>query len=432
MQKYRLKKIIVTLFISIMFSNFLNVNFNVRAEITPPTGIILFIGDGMGFQHIELARLVEYGPNGESAILSFPYQNDIATVNIDGMTTDSAASGTAISTGVKTRNGRIAMNYNGKIELTTILEIAQDNGYATGIVATCHLTHATPAVFMAHNPSRNNYLEIAEDIFNTGLDVLLGGGSSASYLGNYISAMEINGYNYITNKTELNCSDTEPLLGLFSSSSLTPVHLKNQTNSEPSLLTMTQKAIELLNNTGKPFFLMVEGSQIDWGSHDNDPIYTALETIEFEKSVNYAKDLAENDSNLLLLVTADHETGGLTVEEYDFLTPLPLDTDNFETKKNKRLDRVGEITTSWSTGGHTSKNVILTGMGPNSERILNATHHINTFSIMRELIDGETDPFETNTTKGHVNLFVIIFLGILGVSAVIGGLSAWKHTKKSI
>jgi len=424
-------KLIFFFIISIVFLILPNLTSISQAETIQPTGIILFIGDGMGFEHIELARLVEYGPEGESAILSFLYQNQISTVNIDASTTDSAAAATAISTGVKTRNGRIAMNYNGEIELTTILEIAQENGYATGIVATCHLTHATPAAFMAHDTSRNNYLDIADDISKSNVDVLLGGGKSGSYLGGYISAMQGNGYDYFNTRSELNSSITTPVLGLFSESSLVPSHLKNETSLEPSLLEMTIKAIDLLNSTGKPYFLMVEGSQIDSGGHDNDPVYTALETIEFEKTVKYAKELAENDTNLEILVTADHETGGLSVIGYSYTTDLPLDTDDFETKKSKRIARVTETITSWSTGGHTSTQVILGGIGPNAEEILNATHHIDTFSIMRMLIDGETDPIEPDPYKGYINLYVFIYLmSLLGI-AVLTGLLTWLRQKRT-
>ncbi len=418
---------IVFLAFSISIQNFA---FSSPEDITPPTGIVLFIGDGMGFPQIEIARLVEYGPEGESAILELPYQGSVSTTNIDGATTDSAASATAIATGVKTRNGRISMNFDASLDLETITEIAKNNGYATGIVATCHLTHATPAAFMAHDSSRNHYIEIAEDISTSGVDVIFGGGSSSSYLGNYISQMQSIGYSYITNKTELNSSLIDPILGLFTSVSLTPMFEKNDTSPQPSLQLMTQKAIELLNNTGNPFFLMVEGSQIDWGSHDNDPVYATLETIEFEKSVRFAKELAELDNKLQVLVTADHETGGLHIGDYTFLTSLPSELDDYETQKYKRIERVNQIETSWTTGGHTISNVILAGIGPNANKILNATHHIDTFSIMRELIDGKTTPSQLNSYKGYFNLYVALFLGLLGLTAVLTGVLTWLKERK--
>ncbi len=421
--------IIISLFSFILFT-IPSFSQGIPSVESPPTGIILLIGDGMGFDHIELGRLVEYGPSGESALLNFTYQNSISTVNIDGITTDSAASATAIATGIKTRNGRIATSYDASVDYTTILEIAQDNGYATGIVATCYLTHATPAAFMAHNPSRNDNTAIVEDISHANVDVLLGGGSNNYYLGDYISEMQSDGYEYITDNSELNSTSTVPLLGLFSSTSLTPAYQKLETSSQPSLLNMTMKAIDLLNNTGDPFFLMVEGSQIDWGAHDNDPIYTALEVIEFEKSVKYVKELAEIDSNLQVLVTADHETGGLSVGGYTFTTALPSDTDDFETKRSKRIARADEVATSWSTGGHTSSEVILAGMGPNTEKILNATHHVDTFPIMREIIDGQTEPSILDPYSRYMNLFVLIFLGSLLGVAVLTALFTWIGKKK--
>ena len=122
-----------------------------------PSSIIIFIGDGMGLEQVKFGSLVEFGNDSFTSIFNFPYNTTISTNNIDEGTTDSAASATAISTGIKTKNGRISVNYDGTMELTTILEIAQMNGYATGIVATCHLTHATPAAFAAHDTSRYNY-----------------------------------------------------------------------------------------------------------------------------------------------------------------------------------------------------------------------------------------------------------------------------------
>ncbi len=308
------------------------------------------------------------------------------------------------------------MNSYATQNLETILEIAQSNGYSTGIVATSHLTHATPAAFMAHNSDRNNYRDIAEDISTADVDVLLGAGSGYSYLGRDISAMESKGYTYITNKTSLNATTSLPVLGLFTSSSLTPAYQRLESSPEPSLLEMTQKAIELLNNSGNPFFLMIEGSQIDWGAHENSRAYTGFETIEFEKSVKFAKELAENDPNLLLLVTADHETGGLSLGDYEFLTALPEESDDYTTRKSKRLARLNEISIYWSTSGHTNSEVILAGMGPNAEKILDAEHHTDTFSIMRKVIDGKTRPSLVNP-QGLI--YVGIFIGILSISAAL-------------
>ncbi|MCG3220705.1 MAG: alkaline phosphatase, partial [Candidatus Heimdallarchaeota archaeon] len=297
----------------------------------------------MGTEQIRFGQLVEYGLDKVSSLFDFPYSTRISTNNIDGTTTDSAAAATAMSTGVKTKNGRIATNWNASMELTTILEIAQMNGYATGLVATCHLTHATLAAFAAHEAKRGDYLNIAEDYTQSGVDVFFGGGSSEKYFGNYLSNFTEQGYAYITGKAELSNLNVTPVLGLFTEVSLPRVYSMEEDSLIPSLSEMTAKAIELLNATSKPFFLMVEGSQIDWAGHANDPIYLAHEMIEFEKTVRSVKNLAEQQPNWQVLVTADHETGGLSVEDYSFQTAIPLEPDSFEEKKEKRTNRSQEI-----------------------------------------------------------------------------------------
>ncbi|MCK5342725.1 MAG: alkaline phosphatase, partial [Candidatus Heimdallarchaeota archaeon] len=359
--------------------------------------IILLIGDGMGYEAIEFGRLIEYGPDGNSSLLEFPYQTSIATLNTYGQITDSAEAATAIATGQKTGNSRISTTLNDE-NLTTILEIAEENGYNTGIVATCKIVHATPAAFMAHTNHRNNYLEIAADISKQNVETLLGGGHSSTYLGNYIPTMEALGYNYFTNRTSLMESSALPQLGLFAASDLTKVMNREEDSMQPRLLEMTQKSIELLSSSDKPYFLMIEGSQIDWACHNNDAIYLAHEMIEFEKTVAYVKSIAENDPSLQVIVTADHETGGFDVQYTMLETEMPLESDDFETKKQKRTDRSQEISFYFSSTDHTSREVILTGMGPNAENIENATHLVDVFDIMNSTIIPYTAPIQTNST----------------------------------
>lgn len=383
------------------------------ADSIYPSSIILFIGDGMGLEQINFGALVEYGEINASSILNFPYNTTVSTLNVDGLTTDSAASATAIATGVKTRNGRISMNWNAEMDLTTILEIAQQNGYATGLVATCHLTHATPACFAAHESSRSRYLNIAEDFSHANVSVMLGGGNGTEYIGNYIPDFISQGYNYITQRADLATVSNIPVLGLFTSGSFPPIQETPENSTIPTLSEMTAKAIELLNDTSQPFFLMVEGSQIDWAGHDNDEVYLAHQIIEFEKAVSYAKDLATLDSDLQVLVTADHETGGFSVEGYNFLTDLPSENDTYTEKQDKRTARAEEIEVKWSTGGHTTREVILAGIGPFTEQIVNASHHIDTFSIMRQAIDGQIEPIGEGFYDGFLPItFAWAFIGI--------------------
>lgn len=380
-----------------------------------PSNIILFIGDGMGLEHIKFGSFVEYGIVNASSMFDFPFNTTISTTNINDATTDSAASATAISTGVKTRNGRIATNWNARMELTTILEIAQQNGYATGLVATCYLTHATPAAFAAHEASRNDYLKIANDYSQANVDLFLGGGYRDKYLGNYISDFIDKGYTYITDKDELASLNETPVLGLFSEGDLPRVQSLTEESKEPTLSVMTLKAIELLNATTKPFFLMIEGSKIDSAGHANDPVYLAHQIIEFEKAIRIAKEFAEQNPDWQLIVTADHETGGLSVVDYSsFQTKIPLETDNLAQKQEKRTNRAQEIDVNWSTGGHTKTKVILAGMGPYTEDILEAQHHIDTFSIMRKAVDGQTEPIGEGFYDGYppIPFYTWIIIGI--------------------
>lgn len=394
-----------------------------RAETpTDKPSVIIMIGDGMGPNQVEFGRLIEYGTTGNSSILDFPYSNRISTNNIDDVTTDSAASATAIATGVKTKNGRIGMNWDASKEIPTILEIAKNNGYKTGLIATVHVTHATPAAFSAHNEDRDNYQEIGADIAANKVDLILAGGYGVNYMGLQLVGMQNAGYTYIDEKGEMWSATTLPLIGLFSEGGLPKEGVRNDTQI-PSLSEMTTHAISLLNATGQPFFMMIEGSQIDSGGHANDPLYIANEVIEFEKAVKVAKNYAIANGNTLLLVTADHETGGFSIKSSANLNaPLPDPTDNITTLRLKREARAHQIETDFSTGGHTSTKVYLQGLGPNATMIAEAQHHIDTYGIMRSVIDGKTAAEGENYNAWYVNpiwYYSVGGAGLLGVMIII-------------
>ena len=395
---------------------------------TQNSSVILLIGDGMGFPHIELGSLVEYGPGANSSVDRFPYSTAISTSNIDGGTTDSAAAATAIATGVRTQNGRISTSWDNQ-NLTTILEIAQGKGYATGLISICQMTHATPAAFAAHQPSRDMYIDIGADIAEKEIDVLLGGGSDANYLGNYISDMQTDGYEYATNKTELSNAGPVPVLGLFANGNLPRAQEYTVNTTAPTLLEMVQKGVQLLNDTSKPYFLMVEASAIDWAGHANDKVYAAHEMIEFDKVINYTIDLALNQSDLQVLLTADHETGGLHIQGHDFTTPLPLETDSLEVKIQKRTERANQVSVTWSTGGHTNSEVILAGIGPYASQLETAEANIDIFSLMRMAIEGESGPIVDGINDGYYPLaqIYIVLIGVIAANVVVAVL----YIKKS-
>ncbi|MEX2717275.1 MAG: alkaline phosphatase [Candidatus Sigynarchaeota archaeon] len=353
---------------------------------SPRPSVIIFIGDGMGPNQIELGRLVEYGPDGNSSILQLPFHQFIDTNNVDDTTTDSAAAATAIATGYKTHNYVIGKNAMYQ-SVPTILELAEARGYATGIIVTKFMNDATPAGFAAHNDNRGNYVDIAADMAYAGIDLLLGGGSSSTYFGTQIASLQANGYTYVTSRAGLAGVAALPVLGLFNAGNMGLEMDRTTASTEPTLTEMVTKGIELLNASGKPFVLLVEGSQIDTCCHANNKVGIAHEVIEFEKAFRYAKSIAEKNNNLQLIVCADHETGGLTIDSYNFITGLPLEQDGLATKIAKRTNRTNEIAVTFSTTGHTSTHVYLAGMGPYTDSIENASHLVDIFQIMRAAVE---------------------------------------------
>ncbi len=404
--------------------------FSIEADTTN-TSVILLIGDGMGPAHMELGRLVEYGAGNSSGYDRFPHETTVSTNNVDGGTTDSGAGGTAIATGTRTQNGLISMSSDGR-NLTTILEIAKQKGYATGLITICQLAHATPAVFAAHQPNRDLYSAIAADMVGHHVDLMLGGGWDTDYFGPHIANMQADGYEYATNKAELAALNSTPALGLFASGNLPKVQDYTDASPEPSLYEMVVKGIDLLNATGGPFFLMVEESAIDWAGHANDPVYAAHEMIMLDKIINHTINLAEAPgAKLQVLVTADHETGGLQILGTGGLTgPLPNASSTLAENIQRRTDRANQVQVSWSTGGHTSTEVILAGIGPYTSQIGHARFNIDVFSLMRMAIEGKSGPVERVGEEFETIWFVYIALGGIASAVVVLATLYVRSSKK--
>ncbi len=313
--------------------------------------VIFLIGDGMGLGQTSLARLTVLGPDGKLTMERLPVIGLVRTHSANKLVTDSAASGTAMSTGHKTNNGIISMTPD-NIPLETIFKAANRTGMRTGLVATSTITHATPAVFASHVTSRNNQAAIAEQLIDNKVNIILGGGrqyflpathpDSKREDGKDVLKRAIeNGYTYIKTKDELLQATGPYLLGLFQTGPMKTVA------PEPSLSDMTKKAIDLLNKEKAGFILMVEGSQIDWACHANDPNRSIRQTLLFDQAVKTAMDFAVNDQKTIVIVTADHETGGLTVSNGDL------------SGKNLKL--------TWSSKQHSAMPVPLYAFGPKSE-----------------------------------------------------------------
>ncbi|MEI2401108.1 alkaline phosphatase, partial [Paenibacillus phytohabitans] len=236
------------------------------------------------------------------------------TYSSNSEVTDSAAAGTAMATGVKTNNGMISTAPDGK-ELKTILEAAEEKGKSSGLVATSTITHATPAVFASHVASRSNEADIAPQLLENGVDVLLGGGKQY-FPDSLINEAEENGYQYVTNQDELeNAKKADKLIGLFAEDGMAPELDRDETD-QPSLAEMTESALDVLKKDKDGFFLMVEGSQIDWAGHDNDAAWAMKDSEAFELAVEKAVEFAKKDGNTLVVVAGDHDTGGMSVGGY--------------------------------------------------------------------------------------------------------------------
>lgn len=345
--------------------------------------IILLIGDGMGLAQINGARIRAVGADGFLHIDRMPVTGFLRTHAENALITDSASSATAYATGKKTNNGMIAVTPDSQ-KIYTVLEGARDMNKSTGLVATSSVTHATPASFAAHVPSRQMARAIAKDMVDTKVNVVLGGGKKyfvpdpADTLNQYpdlVKKAEDMGYKVIDTRDELLNATSDRLFGFFKMG-----HLNTQA-PEPSIAEMTQKAIEILSKDQNGFFLMVEGSQIDWGSHDNDPIYTFRQMLLFDEAIKAAMDFALADGNTLVIITADHETGGLTI--------------------NGGLIDGSKLTVGWTTGGHTGINIPVFAFGPHAERFMGI--HDNTFVglTIAELFGIKPFPKVTQAWSAH-------------------------------
>lgn len=303
----------------------------IKADEKRVKNVIILIPDGANITSYSLARWFQGGqPLAVDSILT----GLVRTYNADTPIADSAPAGTAMATGMKTNTKYVGVepsyaglydvpeivNGDDKKPLGTILEAAKLAGKSTGIVATSNIQHATPADFTAHNPDRSDYYGIAEQQIYNKLDVALGGGYK--YLDpknrpdkeDMIAELKTMGYEIVSTKEQMDSSTATKLYGLFASDAMAyDLDRKENTPTEPSLEEMTNKAISTLSKDKEGFFLMVEGSKIDWSNHANDPIATVTDMLAFDKAVNAALEFAKKDGNTVVIVAADHGTGGLSI-----------------------------------------------------------------------------------------------------------------------
>lgn len=305
-------KLFILLITSITFFLY----WNIRTDNTYPKNIILFIGDGMGTAQISALAAVNKNTNFER----FQVGGLLKTSSANKYVTDSAAGGTAYACGVKTNNKFLALSPL-KDTLKTVVEYAEEMGRSSGLVVTCQMVHATPASFAAHVNDRYNYNEIARQMAYSNLDVFIGGareyfipqsepGSKREDALDLLAVIK-NKMPVITTRDGFKTlGEVNRFAYLYSLE--TPGKLKDRPFS---LKEMTEKALQVLSRNKKGFFLMVEGSQIDWGGHDNDIDYMLSEIKDFDEALAAGLDFAGTNNETLVIVTADHETGGLILDE---------------------------------------------------------------------------------------------------------------------
>jgi alkaline phosphatase len=351
------------------------------------TNIILFIGDGMGLAHLTGARLLAEGPSGSLSMDSMPVNGFARTQSSDRLVTDSAAAATAIASGVKTYNKAIGVDAAGN-SVPTILELARARGKATGLVTNTQIAHATPAAFASHVVDRSMMTEIARQLLDRQVDVLLGGGEDewlpADQAGcypekgerddglNLVELASTRGYTYVCTAEQfsgLESSAITRLLGLFADEGMLRPH-------QPSLADLTRMAIEILSRNPNGFFLMVEGGQIDWASESNDAANTLGDVINFDIAVAVGREFAARDQRTLVIVTGDHESGGLSL-----LKPGISDT-TFTTPDGT------DFGVRWANQSHTSVDVPVLAEGPHAWKLNGSYQNTHLYEVMAEAVDN--------------------------------------------
>ncbi|MCU0366704.1 MAG: alkaline phosphatase [Bacteroidales bacterium] len=328
-----------------------------------PLNLIIFIGDGMGTDQV-YAGMTASGFT--MTFPAFPVTGFSKTYAANRYITDSAAGGTAISTGEKTNNGMIAVRPD-STEIPTIMEIARKAGLSTGVVATSTVTHATPASFVAHDASRGSYEDIAKWFLKGTADVFIGGGinhfRARSDSADLTVELKKMGYDVVYSMNDLNNSKSGRIAGLLAEESMPYI---DEGRDPYFLAAATDKAISVLSRNKKGFILMVEGSQIDWAAHDNNMKRTIDEVLDLDRAVRVAYDYAKKSGNTLIVVTADHETGGLS------LTGGSIDGMN--------------VSGTFGTKGHSAVMVPVFAFGPGASAFSGVQDNTDLFHDFIELL----------------------------------------------
>jgi alkaline phosphatase len=339
-QHLNTSKVFTLAIVLIIFSNLTSLAEATKPkDIAKPRNVIVLIADGCGSEMYTLTRWFKGAPLSLDGILV----GGVKTYIADSVVADSAPTATAYATGYRTSDKLIgvgpkegtlstvpepptALQYR---PLATVVEGAKLKGMATGIVSTSRITHATPAAYIAHVPSRSQEDVIMEQAVYQGIDVVFGGGgryllpqNAGGKRGdgeNLRTVLKTKGYVIAENSGEMNAFVSGRIFGMFAGDHMEPeIDRQEFAPKQPSIEEMTLKAIDILSRKpqNKGFFLMVEGSEIDWADHNNDPSQVISDLLQFDRAVKAALDFARKDGNTLVLALSDHNTGGMTIGNY--------------------------------------------------------------------------------------------------------------------
>ncbi len=450
----------VLLCFTVLCSMFLTIPGTALASGTAKNVIIL-IPDGMSIDGTTLARWYQ---GGQSLAMDEIACGLVRTYSSDAPIADSAPAATAFATGYKSHTGYIGVlpvvanmpgltpiaPGNEKKPVATILEGAKLAGKATGLIATSEIMHATPAGFSSHFPDRKNYDALSEQQVYNGIDVVLGAGTKFFSPEIRIDKEDLNaevkklGYDYVTNTAQLSASTSDKIWGMFSETSLA-YDMDRDPAKEPSLAEMTAKAIEVLSKDKDGFFLMVEGSKVDWAAHANDPIGLISDIIAFDKAVQVTLDFAKENKDTVVIAVSDHGNGGISMGDagttgtYDkeslanFIEPLKKATltgEGIEYKLNADKSNIAEVMATyfgitdltaeeieaikntkaasmnytvgpmiskranigWTTGGHTGEEVVLYAYAPaNVKQLKGVVENSDIAKYMAEVLGINLD-----------------------------------------
>jgi alkaline phosphatase len=395
--------------------------------------VIIFIGDGMGTSHRNLIRYATVGAEGQLAMDSMPYagRSETSPLDPEAFVTDSAAGGTAIATGVKTFNGAVGMDAE-ENPVPTVLERAKRAGMATGLVSNSQVTDATPASFGAHIADRDKQSEIARQyIEESKPDVILGGGEDYWYPegdpgahpdepkvdpeekstgteGDLTRKAQELGYEYVTDAVELRSASGPRLLGLFANEEMfqqAPEGEGAVYDPPVSLPEMTQKAIEILSQDPEGFFLMVEEEGIDEMAHQSNAGLVIKAGQQLDEAVGVGQSFAQSDPDTLVIVTADHETGSLAIEDTNEIQSdpaYPNESGEGRTAEDgpfRVANSEKKFLVDWTTTNHTAEDVPVTAMGPGGQNLVGVYENTHIHDAMLGALLGSSSASASATAS---------------------------------